>query len=314
MNRGDLIEIQGPPASGKTHLLYHLVVTSISPAAVLDIQIGGWDKAAVIFDTDGSFNMLRLHELLLNRLGSFLRTDLSPDDVHLSLEDLARAALTKVHVFRPTSSAQLAASLLNLPKYHIEHLPDDEIGLIAVDSVSSFYWPDRFTVEQTNAGAGRGKSHVSSPLYHVLVSLQKIRASHGPVIVLTNWGLNPLIKPTRDSAPTTLYKQHLNPFPTLPQHIHPDAPNVSTSSIGVNSVNTWQPPITHHITLPFVPITPFVPGLSIGEVQEQETKYRREIVTQGEVVGIVRTSGSSRTGRFAFRIGDHELLVDSGLS
>ncbi|KZP31220.1 hypothetical protein FIBSPDRAFT_1037679 [Athelia psychrophila] len=308
LNGGDLIEVQGPPASGKTHFLYHLIVTSILPSTVLGIHLSSWDKAAVIFDTDGTFSLLRLRELLLSRLGSLLRAASQTDNASISLGDITKTAMARVHVFRPTSSVQLAASLLNLPSYHAEHLPGDVIGIVAVDSVSSFYWPDRFTVEQMNSGDAKGRNSSSNPLHHFLTSLQKIRASHGPVVVLTNWGLNPLTKLTRDSAPTMLYKQHLNPFPNL-------APPYPTEERDANShrsnTSLWNPSLTHHITLPFVPMTPFIPDASIQEVQEQEMNYRKEIVDRGEVAGIVRTSGCARTGRFTFRVCCDEVVVDS---
>jgi DNA-repair protein XRCC2 len=306
-NRGDVIEIQGPPASGKTHLLYHLIITSITPATT---QLGGWDKAAVIFDTDGTFNVSRLHELLIGRLVRLFPTDPA---ANMSAEDLARTVMEKVHIFRPTSSAQLAISLLNLPAYHMAHLPHDEIGFLAIDSISSFYWPDRFTLEQINSSGNTtgGKLSVASPLHHVLTSLQKIRLSHGPVIALTNWGLNPLTKPTQDSAPPTFYKQHLYPFPTLPKQYQSNAPYATEANLAADPHpdTATMPPLTHHITLPFVSITPFGPGILLDEAKERESKYRQELVTNGEVTGVVRTSGSTRVGRFTYRIMDNEVLV-----
>jgi DNA-repair protein XRCC2 len=261
----------------------------------------------VIFDTDGTFNVSRLQELLRHRL-----TRLSVGS--LAVEDLATAAMKRVLIFRPTSSVQLAASLLNLPAYHMAHLPDDEIGFVAIDSISSFYWPDRFTLEQMTSSGNtrRGKSNAASPMHHVLIALQKFRKSHGPVIALTNWGLNPLTQPTQHSTPATLYKQHLFPFPTLPKQDQSNAPYTSEdhSASHYNPNTTALPPLTHHITLPFVHITPFGPGLRLEDAKEQESKYRRELVTNGEVVGVVRTSGSRRVGRFTFRIGAHEVLVD----
>ena len=308
LNRGDIIEIQGPPASGKTHLVYHLIITSITPVAHFTTKLGGWDKAAVVFDTDGTFNISRLHKLLLNRL-----TRLFPDgfEPNTSVEDIAMTAMKKVHVFRPTSSVQLASSLANLATYHMAHLPDDEIGFLAIDSISSFYWPDRFTLEQINSVGSTGTSNAASPLHHILISLQKIRLSHGPIITLTNWGLNPLTKPNQNSGHTTFYRQHLFPFPILSQQHQPNTLSTAEANPAANSIldPTTLPPLTHHITLPFVSITPFGPGISLDEGKEQESKYRKELVTKGEVVGVIRASGSTRVGRFIFTIGENEVLV-----
>jgi DNA-repair protein XRCC2 len=240
--------------------------------------------------------------------------DSALDDVNTLVEVLARDAMKRVHIFRPASSIQLATSLLNLPAYHAAHLPEDEIGFIAIDSISSFYWPDRFTLEQINysGNPSRGKSSAANPMHNVLTAMQKIRISHGPVIALTNWGLNPLTKPTQNSAPTTFYKQHLSPFPTIPKQKQSNAPYTAAVNPAAkcNTNTAALPPLTHHITLPFVPITPFGPGIRLEEAKEQESKYRRVLVTNGEVVGIVRTSGSTRVGRFTFRIGADEVFVD----
>lgn len=313
-----MIEIQGSPASGKTHLLYHLVITTITPT-----HLGGWDKVAVIFDTDGTFSITRLHQLLRSRLARLISRDTSVMNIS-DIGEMTRKALSKVHLFRPTSSVQLAASLLNLPSYHVAQMPEDEIGLLAVDSISSFYWPDRFMVEQLTSTlsrpSGRGLSHSISPLHYVLSALEKIRLSHGPVLVLINWGINPLTKPTHNSAPTTFYKQHLYPFPVVHMHDPPNVPGQTTTSTGIiphghptaniHSYMTPNLPLTHHITLSFVSIAPFRPGFSLEEAKAQEIAHRRELVLRGEVVGVVRTSSSTRVGRFTFRIGDDEVIVD----
>jgi DNA-repair protein XRCC2 len=315
-NRGDVIEIQGPPASGKTHLLYHLIITSIIPTVCSTTKLGGWDKAAVIFDTDGTFNIRRLFQLTVGRLARLFSADSIVATVNgTSVEGLARTVMKKVHVFRPTSSIQLAISLLQLPLYHMNHLPDEEIGFLAIDSISSFYWPDRFTFEQMNSSGNtaRGNLNPMSPLRHVLASLQKIRLSHGPVIALTNWGITPLTKPTQNSALTTVYKQHLHPFPIIPVPMpqqlnipYVTGPNPTAHS---NPGITLLPPLTHQITLPFASITRFGPSISLDEAKEQESKYWNEFVTKCEVIGVVRTSGSARVGRFTCRIADEEVLV-----
>jgi DNA-repair protein XRCC2 len=311
LTRGDFIEIQGPPASGKTHLLYHLLITAITPSEHSTLKSNGWDKAAVIFDTDGTFDIRRFHELLVNRLLLVLPTGSTPAGLKTLAQDLAITVVAKLHIFRPTSSVQLATSLTNLPAYLIAHLPDDEIGFLAIDSISSFYWPDRFTLEQisSSGNTARAKYRAASPLHHVLVALQKFRLSHGPVIAVTNWGLNPVTKPTRDSAPTTFYKQHLYPFPAMPKPYQINTSHITEANPAANLSDTSLPPLTHQITLPFVPITPFGPDILLDEAEEQESKYRSEPVRSGEIVGVVCTSGSTRVGRFTCRVAEDGALV-----
>jgi DNA-repair protein XRCC2 len=312
-----VIEIQGPPASGKTHLLYHLIVTCILPSKFLSTSLGGWGKAAIVFDMDGSFDLYRLRVLLVSRIRRLLS---DKAEMRSPMEQLGTQALERCHIFCPTSSAQLAATLHWLPAYHISHIPSDEIGLIAIDSISSFYWLDRFTVEQMRSvppHPGQSTTSFIPPLRNILTTLEKLSQSHGAVAVLTNWGLNPLSKVTDDMdlGPTTLYKQHLQPFPclvpptlssvTVGSHVPPifNATNATTS------LQSTPLSLAHHITLPPIPTRPFRPGIPFAEAKAQEEKHRFEAVDKGEVVGIVRTSGSACFGRFTFRISHDEVLV-----
>ena len=76
-----------------------------------------------------------------------------------------------------------------------------------------------------------------------------------------------------------------------------------------NSSATLLLPLTHQISLPFVSITPFGPDILLDEAKEQESKYRNELVRSGEIVGVVRTSGSTRVGRFTCRVAEDEALM-----
>ncbi|KAJ6610107.1 hypothetical protein B0H10DRAFT_1638209, partial [Mycena sp. CBHHK59/15] len=197
LNWGDVLEIQAPSGAGKTQLLYFLLVTCIMPSPQ------GWGRAAVVFDTDGTFDSCRLRDLLVLRLQALSAT--SEDTQHL-----AEIALHRVHLFRPVSSAQLAASLFHLPVYHTAQMPNAEMGLVVVDSMSAFYWPDRFIAEHWH----QPHTSYTAPLQHTLTGLQNFRVSHSPVTILTNWGL--LLADTNHQPTTSplFYKQHLQPFPS----------------------------------------------------------------------------------------------------
>jgi len=151
------IYIHGHPASGKTHLLYFL----------LAICLAEWEKAAVVFDMDGRFNISRFKQLLVSRLSSTTIVD---------------RCLKNIHIFRPTSSDQLAVSLAHLPKYHAKHFPDMALGMVAIHSVDALTWLDRFKAEQLRLPHGSLQSNMSS-------ILETIRLSLGSVVVLTDWGL-----------------------------------------------------------------------------------------------------------------------------
>ncbi|KIJ45288.1 hypothetical protein M422DRAFT_90301, partial [Sphaerobolus stellatus SS14] len=211
--RGDVIEIQGPAASGKTQFLYHLAACCVLPREVINasehihaestVHIGGWDKSVVVLDCDGRWNIKRFHNILLTRLNmAFSR--IHPPSHRPDISSLALNSLKRLHIFHPTSSFQLVTTLLYLPKYHSEQMPDEEINLLFIDSISSFYWTDRWQAESSSS-----KRRVN-PLAPVLRALQNFRISHGPVTILTNWGLHPFAS----ENPTPFFRQHLTaPFP-----------------------------------------------------------------------------------------------------
>ncbi|KAJ7361625.1 hypothetical protein DFH08DRAFT_844708 [Mycena albidolilacea] len=272
LNCGDVLEIQGPSGSGKTQLLYLFLAMCIVPRS-----LGGWEKAAVVFDTQ-SFDIRNFRRVLLSRLvPAFSRFQTSSDDAQL----LAETALRKLHIFCPSSTAQLATSIYNLPAYQKTHMPDADIALVAVDSLSAFYWPDRFTAEQL-----RPPARTATPLQHVLTALQKFRLSHNPVTILTNWALtladNSSGPPT---APPVFYKQHLPSFPSFP---------------GSVPTNPFSLPLTHHITLYLAAIPPFhgnpstFPGISDAEA--------------GRVTGYLRRPGSAQVGSFTVDIRTNDAM------
>lgn len=332
LNQGDVVEIQGPAASGKTHLLYHMLVTCLIPRQHEGKDIAGWGKAAVLFDTDARFSITRLHRLLVSRLCRLLDLD-SAVDSSVIAEDLANQCLKNLHVFHPASSLQLAITLLHLPRYHSTNprLQEQEIGILAIDSLSAFYWRDRYALEQLRDAADSSSENLSpNHLHHVVMALQRFRHSHRPVILLTNWGLNSLVKPagTGESA-NTFYRQHLHPFPAPFERHGADealasiersqrerreasvgaASDTSTSRAG-RSGDSIALPLHYHFTLQPSPIDPFPASYTLADAIRQE-HMRVALVNKGEIRGFVRTPGDDKIGEFTFSIGEEEILVDS---
>ncbi|PBK77188.1 hypothetical protein ARMSODRAFT_949087, partial [Armillaria solidipes] len=198
---GDVVELQGPSASGKSHFLWYIIIRCILPTFHDAIRLDGWAKAAVLFDTDSTFDVCRFRTILSSHLAKL-------GVPAVSIGPAIQAAMSNFHIFRPGSSMQLVASLVNLPTYHAISLSASEIGLVAVDSMSTFYWSDRFAVEQLRSfGKVSEPSSSVYPLHNIATVLERFHVSHNPLIILTNWGLN-----LESSSP--FYKQHLYPFPS----------------------------------------------------------------------------------------------------
>lgn len=136
---------------------------------------------------DGSFDITRFNRLLLGRLKR-----LFSGDMNLS-QAMAQKSLERLHIFRPTSSAQLAITLTQLGKYHAARLPDSAIGLVAIDSINAYHWPDRFIAEQARAPSlyleQRKASNSNQPLLCIMAALLSLRTTHAPLIMMSNRNL-----------------------------------------------------------------------------------------------------------------------------
>ncbi|KAI9457729.1 hypothetical protein F5148DRAFT_341255 [Russula earlei] len=238
LHRGDVIEVRGPPGSGKTHLLYYLICSCILP-----LRFGGWNKVSIVFDTDGTFDIHRLRTLLRARLpDSFSSDEIATGQI---------VALRNIHIFRPKSSSQLAAGLANLSSYHMRNLPTSEIALLAIDSASSFYWLDCVEAEQL---ASAHPISLATPL-SIVRSLWDFRRSHYPVTVILTWGQSPTSAARND--PLQLYGLSLPSFPTSVNRI---------SSIPKSSHDFF---LTHQITLDLIRIVP--PSHNAANEQEMSS-------------------------------------------
>ncbi|KAI0307760.1 hypothetical protein B0F90DRAFT_1676958 [Multifurca ochricompacta] len=265
LHRGDIIEIQGPSGSGKTHLLYYLICSCILP-----LRFGGWNKVSVVFDTDGTFDIRRLQTLLQRRLTN---NNNLPSEQECPTSQVISVALRNVHIFRPKSSLQLAAGLVNLSSYHMSNLPTSEIALLAIDSVSAFYWLDCFAGEQQHTRAHLA-SHTTpipapsiNPLQTVLTALRTFRRSHYPIIVIVNWGLTPISRASSVSAAFQQHRQHLSSFLTLM--------NRTRSFPDLNDAMHLS--LTHRVTLNLARVVPFPDSMAANNDEQWMASLRRYV-------------------------------------
>jgi DNA-repair protein XRCC2 len=267
INTKDVIEIQGPSV-GKSHLLMHFIMTCVLPVSHLGIQLRGWGKSAILIDLDHTFDVHRFRHLLIHRIKVHIPTGDENLDLFVDL------LLRKLHVFRPESSVQFAVTAANIPNYHSSSMSRDEIGLVAIDSLSSFYWQDRFLGEQPRDGRPSG-------IEKALISLEQIRQSHGSVIAYTNWGL-----PSARNVPK-------NNTPFYPQHV----PQLHSPFGEGLQVSHPILPVTHHMTLRTVAMPKISPDTPVARLMGDRRAYDQVV----EV--LVRTVGfSDRVGSFMFKV------------
>lgn len=175
---GDFIHIHGPSRSGKSLLVYQLVVTCCMPLNHLSDPLRGWNKVAFVLDMDGTFDIDQLHQFLVQRLAKVVPS--------LSLNLVLDESLKRVHIFRLHSSEQLAATLVRLPRHHSINFPDAVMGMIVVHSLEAFHWIDQFKGEQFKSSTPHGRT---TSYQRIFSELDSLRRSYGTVGVISHWGL-----------------------------------------------------------------------------------------------------------------------------
>lgn len=176
------------PGGGATHLLYYMCAQ-----AVLPVQHGGKQACTVIVDADGAFSVARL----ASQLASLVPQTLEVDEA--TLQTTVSTALKHVHVFHPQTLAGAIATMDSLPAYLFDQQrhwsSDRQVGFVALDTASAFYWQDRAEVEdaafQSTTMAGETAASTPGPSgYNTLASCLKAasRTFNCPIIV-TSWHL-----------------------------------------------------------------------------------------------------------------------------
>lgn len=254
-------------AAGKTSLLYHL-----SAFSILAKCYGGNEATIVWLDTDGRFSSLRLAQLYARMLQTR-----SIQSNELDLDAQVRGGLSHVHVFRPQSSAQLIATLKTVPDYLLSrnkhHSQQRPLGLVVLDSVTTFYWADRADAEVTwlsNPGAAAPPSTTSQ----IIAQLTEIEQVFGCAVAFTTDASLQRRNRTRlDSAARTVVD---SPVPTQNEQVFQDLwTNFANITLNVHRV----------------PVPQFAPAMTIEECAKDQPR-RIEAVQRGRHGTQVMWNGS----------------------
>ncbi|KAF8313810.1 hypothetical protein DL93DRAFT_2228268 [Clavulina sp. PMI_390] len=231
---GDVIEVQGASASGKTSLLYFLVMTTILPYSItmfrgnedFEVILGGREKAVIVCDCDESWDAPRLRHLLSEHVMRRLlvvMTDVAESDAsrlfESSIKTIVDHSLKRLHIFRPTSPLTLLATLISLPIYHSSSMPDQEICMLMIDSLTSFHWPDLWRPERAYAHDDGDEIRLG----RLVTTINDLRARMNIITFIANW------IPTSPPDPST--KEDGLPIPPLCKTLMPTF-NLAPSNYG----------------------------------------------------------------------------------
>ncbi|KAL6840127.1 hypothetical protein ACP4OV_029937 [Aristida adscensionis] len=153
---GNVVEITGPSNSGKSHLLLMAAVQCILPKEWEGIYFGGLGKAVVYLDLDCRFDVLRLAQILRNRIaegyGSThskhgeLEKDDAKDKFRCSSDNMLFSECMQRFLYVSCyNSPEFIAALKTVRARATSEVIGVDIYFLMIDSIGAFYWIDRAT-------------------------------------------------------------------------------------------------------------------------------------------------------------------------
>ncbi|XP_055333674.1 DNA repair protein XRCC2-like [Paramacrobiotus metropolitanus] len=119
----NIVEIFGPYGTGKT-----LLITNLIANCILDSDCGGCGCEAVFIDLDHHFSVIRLSEVLRK---VFLIRDVD------NVEERVENCLQRLRIFKCFGLNDFSRILYTLEMVLYQN---QNIGILFIDSISSFYW------------------------------------------------------------------------------------------------------------------------------------------------------------------------------
>ncbi|GAA5823500.1 hypothetical protein JCM11251_000657 [Rhodosporidiobolus azoricus] len=352
LRRGDVVELQSLPSAGKTSLLLFLTAVHLLPrrayvrfadlnggrdgGGVALVEIGGKEEtvawmecSARRFPIDGLAALLRTH------LDEAIRRWRAPKGLGApkdeELDSLVEEALSRLHVFRVSSTLQLAVTVQNLPVWAAEKAEreggedEPEIGLLVVEGMSEFAWPDQLARETALSSVSSSSSTptppITPPLRHLLHALSNLRRTLSPLIFLSQWVFRPssLAAPPlaqRSDELLPFYAHHFAP-PYWPSLINPPYPSSSstekdpldpplTGFSATKDDDKWPTiPIKLHITLHAPEKNVFPRGTSWAEMMRDRGGEKGK-ETSG-IKCVVRANGGHEVGSWEMSVGEGQV-------
>lgn len=150
------IELHGAVGSGKTHLLYILVIEAI--------LVG---KAVIVFDTDLKWDNTRLLDLL--------QAKMTEDPVLVERDLDALHLLDSVIIYQPQSSKAFLEDVGEAYNFCLQELQNQSVRYLLVDSMSAFHW--QYTVAR------------ETPVVEVYNALRQLAIQISASLVYSTWDL-----------------------------------------------------------------------------------------------------------------------------
>jgi DNA-repair protein XRCC2 len=145
----DVIELYGDDGSGKTQILLHLIANCILPQKWKGASLEGRGVGVIFVDTDYHFSLLRLVEILEERITScFLQQGLPMPSV-AARQTFIKSCLSRLTLAKCNSTEELLDTMRSFDKILCNRT---DICVMMIDSISAFYWQDKSDGGETYQG------------------------------------------------------------------------------------------------------------------------------------------------------------------
>ncbi|GAA5879223.1 hypothetical protein JCM1840_007619 [Sporobolomyces johnsonii] len=323
LRRGDVVEVQGLPSSGKTSLLLHLAATALLmrkahvriDGSVAEVRVGGKEETVVWMDCTTRFDIARLASLVRHHLVVAIQRFRRPRGLGAptveELDSLVEECLARFHVFHPTSTLQLAATVQGLPEWFKDHATED-LGYVLVDGMSEFAWADQYVRETTPKPPPPNPP--LPPLRLLLAAIANLRKTLAPVIFITQWVFRPSVTlPHLSQEKFPFYQHHFAP---------PHWPSISSPSPSIDPSDPLKPPTLPNSDWPTFPIklhitmhppakAVFRKGVGLATVLSESMKESGEREGKGTegIKCVLRGPGGKEIGSWEMGVHDHEIVT-----
>ncbi|KAM0745740.1 hypothetical protein T439DRAFT_153210 [Meredithblackwellia eburnea MCA 4105] len=324
LQRGDLVEIQGASGSGKTQLLLFLTMVSILPQqwrAVIDsrvweVHVGGKEKHVAFIECSRQFDIQRLALLLRTHLTSQLALARGPGSgpsASQVIENEVIESLKRLHVYFPTSTSQLAATILTLPDAFIAK--GSKLAYLLVDGFSEFYWEDQAERERLGGRSGSTIQSTAgnneSPMRYLMLAIAQLRKRLSPVIFITNWALRDAVVTHNSEEGLPFVAHHLvAPYPHITSHsgseVDRNDPFKLPPAAGPNT-NIPPVPLKYHISA----FAPPVKRVAVEKGFDECLRVRMEGLGEGShgFKLVLRAAGGKEVGSCEWDVLESSLVT-----
>ncbi|KOC65884.1 DNA repair protein XRCC2 [Habropoda laboriosa] len=140
----DVIEIGGEQSTGKTLLLSQMLAKCILPDYYGTIQIEGCNASAIFINTDHHFQISKLVELMsdvidVTGIVSFASND-KATEINSNKTAIIQNSLRNLRILDCYDNEQFSLTLRMLDDMFLDNA---KIALLAIDSITAYYWQDR---------------------------------------------------------------------------------------------------------------------------------------------------------------------------